>query len=244
MENPIEKKPFPWKWAALGCGVLVVGAIGVAVVALIAVMLVPAVRTRLANQAPIVNPLPLPGIKATPVPNSGSGNGSGNGALPFQFSALSDPSVLANQSLMEQMVASLNLNNDTDFMAPKSYKGTTTLDPSASFTLGNGWCAKDDATLKQNLAKIQFTYSINGTNVDLSKYPNLYFTDDQGHSCAMTGISITPTRNLSGIYRMVLTQKFLSPLDDGITSSQYPAGDVTLDFNVEFRSPGNPGSST
>ena len=151
---------------------------------------------------------------------------------------------MPGQSLMGQMITSLNLNNDTDFMAPKSYEGTATLDPSAGFSLGNGWCAKDSTTLQQNLANMKFQLSINGNNVDLSQYPALSFTDDRGETCAETGILITSSGTLSGSYHFVLTQKFLNSLDDGITSSPYPAGDVKFDFSIQFKSSPRPGNNT
>jgi hypothetical protein len=242
MEIPTDKKHFPWLWVAAGCGVVAIGALALATVAVIVFLALPAVRTAIANQSRALTPLTAPSIGSTAVPNSESGSGSSIGSLPFKFNSTQDPTALSNQSLMDQMVTSLNLNNDTDFLAPKTYKGTASLDPSTSFTLGNGWCAKDTATLRQNLANMQFQFSINGTNIDLSQYPTLYFTDNQGNACAMTGISITPNGNLSGSYHMVLTQRFLNSLADGITSSSYPAGDVTFDFNVQFHSTSNPGS--
>lgn len=242
MENPTEKKRFPWVWVVAGCGVVGIGVL--AVVALIALAVLQSFRTAIAKQNPTLILFPTPSIGSTAVPNSGSGSGTSIGGLPFKFSSIQDLTALSNQSLMDQMVSSLNLNNDTDFLAPKTYKGTSTLDPSASFTLGNGWCAKDAATLKQNLANMQFQFSINGNNIDLSQYPTLYFTDNRGNACAMTGISITPNGNLSGSYHMILTQKFLNQLDDGITSSPYPAGDVTFDFSIQFRSTLNSGGTT
>jgi len=146
--------------------------------------------------------------------------------------------------LMNQMVTTLNLNNETDFMAPKTYKGTAALDPSTSFTLGNGWCAVDATTLKQNLANMQFQLSINGTNIDLSQFPTLYFTDNSGEACAETGISITPSGPLSGSYHIIMSQKFVTSLSDGITSSPYPAGDVTFDFSIQFRTIPSSGKNT
>jgi hypothetical protein len=241
MEIPTEKKRFPWGWVVAGCGVIIIGVLALA--AVITFVALPAIRTAIAKQSPSLNPLPAPSICSTAVPNSGSGSGTSLGSLPFKFSAIQDPTALSNQSLMDQMVSSLNLNNDTDFLAPKTYKGTTTLDPSTSFTLGNGWCAKDTATLQQNLANMQFQLSINGTNIDLSQYPTLYFSDNRGYACAMTGISITPNGNLSGSYHVILTQKFLNTLDDGITSSRYPAGDVTFDFSIKFQSTPNSGGT-
>jgi hypothetical protein len=257
MQNPSEKKPFPWVWVLVGCGVISICALVFVAVAFFSFAL-PAVRTVLANQNPVINVIPpaitkrvpeltpLPTLPASPtaVPSTGSGNGTTNGNLPFKFSAIQDMATFSGQSLLDEMTTALSLNNDSDFMAPKTYTGTVTLDPSTSFTVGNAWCAKDAATLQQNLKDMQFQLSINGTPVDLSKYPTISFSDQKGDACAMTGIAITPSGTLSGTYHVVLTQKYLKQLDDGITSSPYPAGDVTFDFKVNFHSGNNNGSNT
>ena len=249
MQNPSEKKPFPWGWVAVGCGAIAIIVLALAVVLIFKAL--PAVRTALADlnsslaptQAPLVIPtLAAPG-SPTQVPNSGGG-GTRINDLPFKLSAIQDISALSTQSLLDQMTAVLNLNNDTDFMAPKSYKGTATLDPTSDFTVGNAWCAADSSTLKQNLSNMQFQLSINGNTIDLSQYPTLYFSDNSGEACAMTGVSITPDGNLSGSYHMVLVQKYLNALDDGITGSPYPAGDVTFDFSILFKVTPAPGSNT
>jgi hypothetical protein len=242
MENPTEKKRFPWGWVAAGCAAAAV--LALAAVAVIGLVVFPAARNVIASRSPSLNPLPTLQVGSTAVPNQGSGGGSSIGNLPFKFSAVQDPATLPNQSLMDQMTTTLNLNNDTDFMAPKTYKGTAILDLNTGFTLGNAWCAKDSTTLQQNLANMQFQLSINGTSIDLSQYPDLYLTSNQGEACALTGISITPSGNLSGSYHVVLTQKYVTSLNDGITSSLYPAGDVTFDFTIRFQNISNPGSGT
>jgi hypothetical protein len=234
MENPIQKKRFPWGWVAAGCGAVAI--VVVAVILVLVFVALPAFRNTTASQNPSLIPHPGPLIGATAVPTPGSANGTGIGSLPFTISAVQDPTTLPTQSLMDQMSSSLNLNTDTDFMAPKSYKGTATLDPTTSFTLGNAWCAKDSTTLQQNLASMQFQLSINGTAIDLSQYPTLNFTDNQGNACALTGVSITPSGTLGSSYHIVLTQRYLKSLDDGITGSPYPAGDVTFDFSIQFQS--------
>ena len=243
MESQTEKKRFPWGWVAAGCAVVAV--LALAVVVVIAVLAFPAIRNVIASRSPVLSPLPTLQVGSTAVPNQRSGGGTSNGSLPFKFSAVQDPMTLPNQALMDVMTTTLNLNTDSDFMAPKTYKGTATLDPTTGFTLGNAWCAKDPTTLQQNLKNMQFQLSINGTNIDLSQYPMLNFTDDRGYACAMTGIAITPSGTLSGNYHVVLTQKYLAKLDDGITSSPYPAGDVIFDFTIQFQaapSTPNPGS--
>jgi hypothetical protein len=207
-------------------------------------VLLPAIQNLMTNRRPLLSPPSTPQIGSTAVPNPGSGKGTIIGDLPFKFSAIQDQTAVSGQSLMDQMITTLNLNNDTDFMAPKSYKGSATLDPSTNFMLGNGWCAKDSTTLQQNLANMKFQLSINGNNIDLSQYPTLFFTDDRGESCAETGISITPTGKLSGSFQFILTQKFLNTLDDGITPSSYPAGDVKFDFSIQFKSAPIPGPNS
>ncbi len=241
MENPTEKKRFPWGWVAIGCGAATIILVALVVVIILAAL--PAIRTALANLDLSFLQTPAPLTGSTPLPNSGTGNGPGNGSLPFKFSVVQNLSAFtADQSLFDSITTSLNLNNDTDFMAPKTYTGTATLDPTSGFTVGNAWCAADGTTLQQNLANMQFQLSINGENIDLSQYPTLYFSGNQGEACAMTGILITPDGNVSGNYHVVLTQKYLKSLDDGITSSPYPAGDVTFDFTIKFQV--NPGSGT
>ena len=252
MENPVEKKRFPWGWVAAGCGAIAV--LAVAVIAVFMIVALPAIKKTLANQSPLINPFltPMAGPTIAPTPKGdptvastpGFASGTTLGSLPFTFSAVQDPTTLSGQSLMDQMPASLNLNSNSDFMAHKSYTGSATLDPTTSFTIGNAWCAKDPATLQQNLAKMQFLLTINGTNVDLSHYPTLTFTDNSGNACAMTGISITPSGTLSGSYHMVLTQKYLASLDDGITGSPYPAGNVSFDFNISFQVTPSNGKNT
>jgi len=245
MENPQNqegKKPFPWGWVAAGCGLI--GVLMIVSLVLIVIALVPAAQNAIGNFGPLLKSLPVPLLGSTATPNPGPGNGTSVGNLPFKFNSIQDPTGLVDQSLMDQMISSLNLNNDTDFMAPKSYTGSASLDPTTSFTLGNGWCAKDSTTLQQNLANIHYQLSINGTDIDLSEYPTLQFTDNRGDACAETGISITPSGTLSRSYHFVLIQKFSSSLSDGITPSPYPAGDVRFDFSIQFRSSSNPGQSS
>ncbi len=242
MEIPSGNKRFPWGWVAVGCSVLLIAVIALAVIAFFAAL--PSIRTALASLNLNFLQTPAPLVSPTLAPNANNGNGTTIGDLPFKFSAVQDINALGTQSLMDQMTTTLNLNSDTDFMAPKTYKGSASLDPTAPFTVGNEWCAADSATLQQNLGNMQFQLSINGQNIDLSQYPTIYFPDDQGHACAMTGLLITPNGSMRGNYHIVLTQKYLQSLNDGITSSPYPAGDVTFDFNFIFQVPPSSGTQS
>jgi hypothetical protein len=216
---PHRKKAFPWGWAAYGCGVFVLAVVALAFGA-----------ASLIKWGPAIGKISLS-------PAAGSTLTTG----PFTISSVTSPDALAGPTLFSGMSSALNLNNDTDFQAPKKYTGTLGMDTGTEFSLGNGWCAKDSATLKDNLANIQYSFSIDGKSVDLSRYPTLFFTDDRGESCAVSGVNITPQQNLLGDHRFQITQHFSKALEDGIGAAPYPAGDVTFDFTIRFQAPTGPG---
>jgi hypothetical protein len=215
----LQQKAFPWGWAAFGCGVLILGALALAI-----------------GVATLVKWGPAIG-RITSAPVAGSTLDTG----PFTLTSVDNTSTLAGPTLFSGMSTSLNLNNDTDFQAPKRYTGTLGVQTGTDFSLGNGWCAKDSATLKDNLANIQYSLIIDGKQVDLSRYPTLYFTDNRGEACAVSGINITPQQNIQGDHRFQITQHFAKTLDDGISAAPYPAGDVTFDFTIRFQLPTGPG---
>jgi hypothetical protein len=250
--RPLAKKGFPWGWVAFGCAfiALVIAACGV--VAVLAFRFAPSLQGRtLRVTPPAIVPL-NPGNGVVPTlpanrnnnGNNGSGNGGGQStSLPFTFEAVQNADSLNLPTVFGAMTDELGLNSDTDFQAPKSYSGAITMDPSSAFGLGNGWCAKDEATLKSNMADMSYSFSINGQEIDLNQYPTVTFTDDRGDACEMTGVIITPSGDMRGNYEFKITQHFAKKIEDGIATEPYPAGDVTLDFSVRFQSSGEPGLS-
>jgi hypothetical protein len=251
---PPAKKGLSWGWVAFGCAFIVLVIAVCGVLAALVVRLAPSLQGRtLQVNPPAIAPL-NPGNGITPTlpangnknnnGNSGNGNNGGQStSLPFTFEAVQSADSLNLPTLFGAMTDQLGLNNDTDFHAPKSYSGAITMDPSSPFGLGNGWCAKDAATLKSNMAGMNYAFSINGQEIDLSKYPTITFTDDRGDACEMTGVVITPSGDMRGNYEFKITQHFAQQIEDGISTDPYPAGDVILDFSVRFQSSGEPGLS-
>jgi hypothetical protein len=218
-QNSPAKKKQRWGWIAYGCGL-----------AILAVLVLVVGAMDLAKWIPRIGHVTVNSTSSTTI-----------SSLPFTFTSVSSADSLNPPSLFDGMSQALNLNNDTDFQAPKQYTGAIGLNKGVGFSLGNGWCAKDQATLKNNLANISYSFSINGTAIDLNKYPTLFFTDNRGEACAVSGLNITPNANAQGSYQIKVTQHFAKTLEDGISAAPYPAGDVTFDFTLRFQLPSAPG---
>jgi C-terminal processing protease CtpA/Prc len=105
---------------------------------------------------------------------------------------------------------------------------TYTIPLSASETLGwvYSWCAKDTATLTQNFKAIKIKFTLDGKDVT----NQMYFVDgpSNGQQCRLifTALSDWP----AGEHHLTTTATFTAIVNDG--TSDYPAGDYTLDYKV------------
>jgi formylglycine-generating enzyme required for sulfatase activity len=92
-----------------------------------------------------------------------------------------------------------------------------------------GWCAKSDNTLAQNLKNMKFELNINGQAIDLDKKAAAnYFEDSDGFSCLSYSIVMYgwPSGSTSLISKLI----FLDTINDG--ESDYDAGEMTQIFTV------------
>jgi hypothetical protein len=92
-----------------------------------------------------------------------------------------------------------------------------------------GWCAKSDNTLAQNLKNMKFELNINGQAIDLDKKAAAnYFEDSDGFSCLSYSIVMYgwPSGSTSLISKLI----FLDTINDG--ESDYDAGEMTQIFAV------------
>ena len=91
------------------------------------------------------------------------------------------------------------------------------------------WCAKDSATLSDNLAKIKLSFSLNGGTVGLDQFYKTDFTDKtSGQSCTADVVALTDWK--AGENEAVTTAQFTGPVNDGTTD--YPAGTQVFDYKV------------
>lgn len=54
--------------------------------------------------------------------------------------------------------------------------------------IGPGWCARDEQTLKEDLARIQFDLTVNGERVPLEQYPMVRLVRRDRRVCAWVGV--------------------------------------------------------
>jgi C-terminal processing protease CtpA/Prc len=93
-----------------------------------------------------------------------------------------------------------------------------------------GWCAGDEATLEDNLAKIRLSYSLNGKDVPAENFfPFDYESGGQQCRAFVAGV----TDWAPGEHHAVSTVEFTEALNDG--TYDFPAGTQTFDYAVYIR---------
>lgn len=91
-----------------------------------------------------------------------------------------------------------------------------------------GWCAKDDATLEDNLAKLKVEFSLNGEPVALEQFASLSYPTDDGMSCFAYFAQVTDFAG--GEHHLVTNVTFAGPVNDGSVS--YAAGQQVYDYAI------------
>lgn len=95
--------------------------------------------------------------------------------------------------------------------------------------IGPAWCAATEAALTADLARLRFGLQINGTAVDLTRYPLVRVRDRSGASCGWVGVVSTVQRASEN--RFVYTLEPTSP-----DATPGPAR-KTIDVKVVFKDP-------
>jgi C-terminal processing protease CtpA/Prc len=112
---------------------------------------------------------------------------------------------------------------------PATFTYTITLAQSQPVLWDWGWCAKDSATLANNMSKIQLTFALNGKAVDLSQFLKIVGPSSTGNQQCQTYV-LGLTDWSAGQNEAVTTATFLAPLNDG--SNNYPAGKQVSDYTI------------
>jgi hypothetical protein len=92
-----------------------------------------------------------------------------------------------------------------------------------------GWCAKDQATLKDNLNRMKVAFTLNGQAVPLTSFL-IQDAPSQGQYCHEVEAAVTDWK--SGENHAITTLTFTVPVNDG--SADYPAGDQVYDYLVKL----------
>jgi len=122
----------------------------------------------------------------------------------------------ANAKQLEEK-AREKYTNDDYLYVNKTFMYTIALDKSQDLLWAWGWCAKDAATLKDNLAKMDIKFSLDGQPVALDQFLKLDYPNS-GQQCTAYIAGLTDWTG--GEHHLVTTATFKSKLNDG-----------TYDFN-------------
>ena len=90
-----------------------------------------------------------------------------------------------------------------------------------------GWCAKDQATLDENLKKIKLGFNLEGQDVPLDQFQQLAY-DASGQKCVAYLAVLTDWQ--AGENHLTTTVTFTAPINDG--SADYPAGKQVFEYTV------------
>jgi len=110
---------------------------------------------------------------------------------------------------------------------PATFTYTITLAQSQPVLWDWGWCAKDQATLTDNLNKIQLAFTLNGQAVELSKFVKLVGPLN-GQQCETYVLGLTDWSG--GQNEAITTATFTAPVNDG--TYDYPAGKQVSDYTI------------
>ena len=160
------------------------------------------------------------GTSASTTPSSSNG--------PRVMSTSETENLLNTTDMFEQR-ASENYGTNDLLTVPKNFTYTINLSRSAPLLWEWGWCAKDQATLTDNLSKLKITFTLNGQDV-----PQTDFLTQEGPSggqqCKEWVAAVTDWP--SGETHAITTVTFIAALNDG--TYDFPPGDQVFDYLVKL----------
>jgi C-terminal processing protease CtpA/Prc len=112
----------------------------------------------------------------------------------------------------------------------KVFTFTIPLDKSQDLLWSWGWCAKDQATLDDNLKKIGLKFTLDGQEVTVDKFLKQE-NSNQGQQCISYALGLTDWS--AGEHHVVTTLTFKSKLNDG--QYDYNPGMQTFNYNVYIK---------
>jgi hypothetical protein len=102
-----------------------------------------------------------------------------------------------------------------------------------------GWCAKDQATLAQNLQHIKVQIYFNDGKLGTDVVHNVSFTQSDGQVCSDYGILTSDWP--AGTYHLKAVATFDQKINDGM--ADYDPGDYILDYKVTVDASNTPATT-
>jgi C-terminal processing protease CtpA/Prc len=122
-------------------------------------------------------------------------------------SAVQSSTKLLDEKAREQYSAEDLLKMDTTFPY------TITLSKSTPLIWAWGWCAKDQATLDDNLGKMKATFELNGQDIGMDNFLKLDYDSSDGQKCRAYLLGLTDWQG--GENHAVTTATITAALNDG-----------------------------
>jgi hypothetical protein len=105
---------------------------------------------------------------------------------------------------------------------------TITLNEPQALLWAWGWCAKDKATLDDNLKKTKVQFVLDGENVTAEKFYKFDYDGSNGQSCTILLAQLSDWPG--GEHHLSTSVTFTSAVDDG--TNKYEAGTQVYDYTV------------
>jgi C-terminal processing protease CtpA/Prc len=160
-------------------------------------------------------------------PSSASGGGSGASGAPVVGTQAETQNALANSVKFIRDLAPEQYTDKELSQAGHIYTYTVALTQETPLLWDDGWCAKDQATLTDNLSHIKRTFSINGQAVDPSTFDHWQGTAT-GMMCSLDTALVSQWPH--GTTELDVAVTFDAKINDG--QSDYPAGTHTYKYLV------------
>lgn len=120
---------------------------------------------------------------------------------------------------------------DADFAAPGTLTFTVSIPSSQKIFWQYGWCAADEATLRQNMEHIKIKFLFNGAEVDRNWAHSLGSQAQNGWQCAIIGMLLSDWK--PGIYKFETVAIFDTTINDG--GADFAAGDYIFKYDVSVK---------
>jgi C-terminal processing protease CtpA/Prc len=122
-------------------------------------------------------------------------------------SAVQSSTKLLDEKAREQYSTEDLLKMDTTFPY------TITLTQSTPLIWAWGWCAKDQATLDDNLGKMKATFTLNGQDIAMDSFLKMDYDSSDGQKCRAYLLGLTDWQG--GENHAITTATITAPLNDG-----------------------------
>jgi hypothetical protein len=222
-----EKKPPQrrslLRWALIaGIVLCVIGTVGVVS---LGVILSNVVIVTASPPGPLFTPTPPPTV--TPLPSASPVPMPAIGLFPDADSVWNDWNNQRITTLRSLVAEEWDL--DAGILAGQEYfRFTASVSQSQSVLWEIGWCAVDEATLKQNISQMGFELSVNEQPVPSSAIAEKYYTDNRNLNCYVQFAVMKDWPLGTHIVRTV--EAFHADTNDG--TAVYPAGRKVIEIFV------------